>query len=50
MDVVQVPDRTSTAELTTRDAGQPGVRPRIHADRWQVLEEASLPDAAPSAA
>ncbi|MET9039342.1 DUF6207 family protein [Streptomyces mirabilis] len=38
---------TSTAERTTRDAGQPGVRLRMYTDLRQVLEEASSP--APSA-
>ncbi|MER6377216.1 DUF6207 family protein [Streptomyces mirabilis] len=38
---------TSTAERTTRDAGQLGVRLRMYTDLRQVLEEASSP--APSA-
>ncbi|MFD8006500.1 DUF6207 family protein [Streptomyces mirabilis] len=38
---------TSTAERTTRDTGQPGVRLRMYTDLRQVLEEASSP--APSA-
>ncbi|MGW1762263.1 DUF6207 family protein [Streptomyces mirabilis] len=38
---------TSTAERTTRDAGQPGVRLRMYTDLRQVLEEATSP--APSA-
>lgn len=37
---------TSTAERTTRDAGQPGVRLRMYTDLWQVLEEASSPEPA----
>ncbi|WP_240361464.1 MULTISPECIES: DUF6207 family protein [unclassified Streptomyces] len=40
---------TSTAERTTRDAGQPGVRLRMYTDLRQVLEEASSPEATPSA-
>jgi hypothetical protein len=39
---------TSTAERTTRDAGQPGVRLRMYTDLRQVLEEASSPDPTPS--
>ncbi|MFF9409834.1 DUF6207 family protein [Streptomyces anandii] len=37
---------TSTAERTTRDAGQPGVRLRMYIDLRQVLEEASSPEPA----
>ncbi|MFI6663179.1 DUF6207 family protein [Streptomyces sp. NPDC050523] len=40
---------TSTAERTTRDPGQPGVRLRMYTDLRQVLEEASSPEPAPSA-
>ncbi|MCX5063734.1 DUF6207 family protein [Streptomyces sp. NBC_00201] len=40
---------TSTAESTTRDAGQPGVRLRMYTDLRQVLGEASPPEPAPSA-
>ncbi|MFE1986736.1 DUF6207 family protein [Streptomyces mirabilis] len=40
---------TSTAERTTRDAGQPGVRLRMYTDLRQVLEEASSPEPTPSA-
>ncbi|MDX2576680.1 DUF6207 family protein [Streptomyces scabiei] len=35
---------TSTAEHTTRDVGQPGVRLRLYTDLRQVLEEASPPE------
>ncbi|MFE4755468.1 DUF6207 family protein [Streptomyces mirabilis] len=38
---------TSTAERTSRDAGEPCVRLRMYTDLRQVLEEASSP--APSA-
>ncbi|MFI9248008.1 DUF6207 family protein [Streptomyces sp. NPDC053086] len=40
---------TSTAERTTRDPGQPGVRLRMYTDLRQVLEEASSPESEPSA-
>jgi hypothetical protein len=40
---------TSTAERTTRDPGQPGVRLRMYTDLRQVLEEAPSPEPAPSA-
>jgi hypothetical protein len=40
---------TSTAERTTRDPGQPGVRLRMYTDLRQVLEEASPPDPEPTA-
>ncbi|MFJ9589687.1 DUF6207 family protein [Streptomyces acidicola] len=40
---------TSTAERTTRDAGQPGVRLRMYTDLRQILEEASAPESARSA-
>jgi hypothetical protein len=39
----------STAERTTRDPGQPGVRLRMYTDLRQVLEEASSPESEPSA-
>jgi Family of unknown function (DUF6207) len=34
----------STAERTTRDAGQPGVRLRMYTDLRQVLKEAPSPE------
>lgn len=37
----------STAERTTRDVGQPGVRLRMYTDQRQVLEETSPPEPAP---
>ncbi|MFE7958635.1 DUF6207 family protein [Streptomyces sp. NPDC057413] len=40
---------TSTAERTTRDAGQPGVRLRIYTDLRQRLEEGSPPEPEPTA-
>jgi hypothetical protein len=41
--------RTSTAERTTRDADQPGVRLRTYTNLRLVLEEASSPEPTPSA-
>ncbi|MFI6495259.1 DUF6207 family protein [Streptomyces sp. NPDC050564] len=40
---------TSTAERTTRDVDQPGVRQRMYTDLGQVLEGLPLPELAPSA-
>ncbi|GHE51326.1 DUF6207 family protein [Streptomyces capitiformicae] len=40
---------TSTAERTTRDPGQPGVRLRMYTDLRQALVETSSPEPAPSA-
>ncbi|MFC9848679.1 DUF6207 family protein [Streptomyces sp. NPDC060223] len=36
----------STADRTTRDVGQPGVRLRMYTDLRQVLTETSLPEQA----
>ncbi|MFI9773027.1 DUF6207 family protein [Streptomyces sp. NPDC052415] len=37
---------TTPAEPTTRDAGQPGVRLRMHADLGQIVGEAFSPERA----
>ncbi|MGW7259535.1 DUF6207 family protein [Streptomyces sp. NPDC054834] len=42
------PGGTSTAERTTRDRGQPGVRLRMYSDPRQVLKEASPVKRAPA--